>query len=788
MYTEALQKNSTQSLFDKLRVYVDRLRVISKLTKEEPIRKQGDIMILLQKYYFGEEFKGVPGGNGGRAGCGGETGFSGKIMLITHQNKINEKKESIKIKNLGPQGERGKVGRGGKNGAKAMIMKGYNIEVCGFGSDSCKNEKSESKYFTVASNTYADSGIESNECSRLEYKPSAPSDPIALYQLETEYLKFTNSLSSKLVQSDLMNRRFLYHIMNETTEVPSLLQLIERTEALARNEALKYAGGNEMLLRKMLVAIESYSAKTGEAQLVANFTRVAVLSAINLHKASQQTNIVVDLQSFLEQSITFSDKLQSVSDEWESLTESLASQVHRKKSIVEYSKSYESRIKQVNEVLFELQKDIEVSHVDMSDNIKNVLAEIEEIKKKNQQNADELNRKKKELQESLKKEQILEIIKLVWNLATVVATAAVAVVAPSATPIVGFASTLVTTGLGFAENAPALSINPGDRQWADDLAFDLERSQQCNKNPTRELSKSERTKRSIQLDMTKTDMTITDMAKIDMTKTDMTIIDMPKIDMTKIDITKIYMTKIETGQITQKTFGDMLNPPLRSALDIYKKDKAGKDKVKLIEEAMANNRADMHNLNRAKDQISCLNGEIIKTMFTNISDMVRNQSDQSGVYLRMSKYKLKRIIDVSKAEMFQLIKHFESKGLVDTTFKRLENAILAINDVYGLSEAYNDKIKLASYIADITKPTVRIPGEYEWQVTSLKKKILADVILYKYEQARRVFGLRSFPFFCVYDERAKASTHSLQTDVKGKLKTLLDLVKDDKVRKHILFD
>jgi hypothetical protein len=134
--------------------------------------------------------------------------------------------------------------------------------------------------------------------------------------------------------------------------------------------------------------------------------------------------------------------------------------------------------------------------------------------------------------------------------------------------------------------------------------------------------------------------------------------------------------------------------------------------------------------------------------------------------------------------MFQLIKYFESQGQVDTTFKRLENAILAINDVYGLSEAYNDQIKLAFYIADITKPTVRIPAEYELQVASLKKKILASAISQKYEQARRAFGFRSFPFFCVYDKRVKASANSLQTEVKDKLETLLELVKQDKVGKH----
>jgi len=249
-----------------------------------------------------------------------------------------------------------------------------------------------------------------------------------------------------------MNRPFLYHIMNGTSEMPSLRQLIERVEVLTPNEPLKYVGGNEILLRKMLPAIDSYSTKTETEQLVASFTRAAVLSAIYRHKAAQQTNIVVDLQGFLEQSI-------SVSNEWESLTESLASQVQRRKLKDEYTKTYESRIKQANEVLVELQKDIEVNHVDMKDNIEKVLAEIDELKNKNQATADDLNRKKRELQESLKQEQTLGILKLFTTAITMVATSVIAVVAPPAAPFVGVASTLATTGLDFAENTPAVSIS-----------------------------------------------------------------------------------------------------------------------------------------------------------------------------------------------------------------------------------------------------------------------------------------------------------------------------------------
>jgi hypothetical protein len=473
---------------------------------------------------------------------------------------MNENEKSSSSANRSPDGKSGKPGSGGRQGATSMVRKGIRIEtspvswgvfavlqwipIVGQAAGitklaTTKIKTTDNYFFTNPSNTYAASGIEPIGCSRIDYKPITHPDLLAICQLETEYLKFTNDQSSKLVHSGLMNRPFLYHIMNGTSEMPSLRQLIERVEVLTPNEPLKYVGGNEILLRKMLPAIDSYSTKTETEQLVASFTRAAVLSAIYRHKAAQQKNIVVDLQGFLEQSI-------SVSNEWESLTESLASQVQRKKLKDEYTKTYESRIKQANEVLVELQKDIEVNHVDMKDNIEKVLAEIDELKNKNQATADDLN------QESLKQEQTLGILKLFTTAITMVATSVIAVVAPPAAPFVGVASTLATTGLDFAENTPAVSINPGDRVWANALAFGLERSQKCNKNPS-----SNRRKRNVNVE-----------------------------------------------------------PLARSALDIYKKDKTGKDKMKLIEEAQKNNRADMHNLNREKDQISCLNGEIIDATFT----------------------------------------------------------------------------------------------------------------------------------------------------------------------------
>jgi ATP-dependent Lon protease len=149
-----------------------------------------------------------------------------------------------------------------------------------------------------------------------------------------------------------MNRSFLNHIMNHTSEVPSLHQLIKRVEALTSHEPLKSSAGNE-LLRSMLVAINSYSAKNKDEQLVANITSAAVLSVIYRNKAAQQTNIVVDLQGFLQQSI--------------------------------------SRIEQASEALNELKRDIEANNAEMNENIDKVIAEIGELKEKNYANRDAFN-------------------------------------------------------------------------------------------------------------------------------------------------------------------------------------------------------------------------------------------------------------------------------------------------------------------------------------------------------------------------------------------------------------
>jgi len=669
------------------------------------------------EYYFrkmGES--GGRGGNGGRAGCGGVSGFGGQTLIFAYKNRMNQKKESSSSANRAQPGKNGKEGNGGKNGNTVIVIH-HN-----------RNIKVDRIAYVQPDYLSAESGVEPTECSPLPYKPSVPSKPIALYQLETEYLNFMNEQHSAQIHSNLMNRSFLNHIMNQASEVPSLHQLIKRVEALTSNEPLKIGGGNE-LLRSMLVAINSYSAKNEDEQLVANITSAAVLSAIHRNKVAQQTNIVVDLQSFLEQSV-------KVSDNWVSL----ASQVQKSEYTDDYTKSYKSRIKHASEVLDELQRDIEENHVDMSENIEKVLDEIEKLITEKKTNSEDLNRKKSELQDSLIKQQIFEFLKVVFTTLSLTATAAVV---PSAAPFVVLAVGAGTTVLdSLAEDIPAVPFKPKDRVWADALALSLDGISQCNKYSESGLIKSERPKRSL----------------------------------------KETMTKVETGQKTVKAFGDLVTPVARSVSQAYKNGKQKPKTMRLMEEAIKRNLADMHNLERARNEISCLNRELVDAVFKNISDHTKDQAGKSSVYLRMSKYKLKRIIDDFRAVMFQLVQHFESKGLVDTTIKSLENAIITINDVNGLSEAYNDQIKFATYIADITKPTATsIHADYERQVASLKKTILINVISQKYEQALKALGFWSFPFYCHNTELAMASHNSVQTDVAGKLKTLLDLVKSDKV-------
>jgi len=162
-------------------------------------------------HYFGQTGEsGGRGGNGGRGGCGGVSGYSGQSVIIAYQNRMNEKKASSSSAKLARPGQRGKAGRGGKKGKTAIIKKGRY-----FKKNSVWHQQEDNEYFkTPAVKTFAESGIEPTECSPLSNKPSVPSWPIALYQLETDYLNFIDEQNSVLIHSSLMDRSFLTHIMN----------------------------------------------------------------------------------------------------------------------------------------------------------------------------------------------------------------------------------------------------------------------------------------------------------------------------------------------------------------------------------------------------------------------------------------------------------------------------------------------------------------------------------------------------------------------------------------------
>ena len=79
--------------------------------------------------------------------------------------------------------------------------------------------------------------------------------------------------------------------------------------------------------------------------------------------------------------------------------------------------------------------------------------------------------------------------------------------------------------------------------------------------------------------------------------------------------------------------------------------------------------------------------------------------------------------------MSRLVQNFKSIGLVDTTIKRLEDAIFTISDVYELIEAYKDHNNFANYIADMTKSeeTIGIPARFEEEVLSLRQKTISNL-------------------------------------------------------------
>ena len=163
---------------------------------------------------------GSPGGNGGRAGCGGVSGYSGQTLIFAYQNRLNKKKESSPSVNRAQPGKRGKMGivRDGYTATVKHTVTGKRISKGNF----IVNYKIDSEFIVECDLKLVPPEYRSVESSGYKCvvsdKPSVRSKPIALYQLETEYLNFMNEQNSVLIHSSLMNRSFLTHIMNRESK------------------------------------------------------------------------------------------------------------------------------------------------------------------------------------------------------------------------------------------------------------------------------------------------------------------------------------------------------------------------------------------------------------------------------------------------------------------------------------------------------------------------------------------------------------------------------------------
>ncbi len=146
--------------------------------------------------------------------------------MITYQNRTIVKIGSSSTVNRAQPGQKGKVGLGGRHGRAYIFEKNWDN-----GKYTEKSYLEDVCLLCYPKKPFADSGIQPTECSLLHEKSREFLSP-SLCQLETEYLKFMNEQNSRLIHSNLINRPLLYQIMNQTSEVPSLHQLIERVYAL----------------------------------------------------------------------------------------------------------------------------------------------------------------------------------------------------------------------------------------------------------------------------------------------------------------------------------------------------------------------------------------------------------------------------------------------------------------------------------------------------------------------------------------------------------------------------
>lgn len=678
---------------------------------------------------------GENGGDSGKAGCGGFGGHSGKRIYIW-RNKNN----TIKIEHQfdpihGPAGNNGAPGVPGLGGfwgdtayrkiskhdsAVKVVSAIFSLGIsAAFLKDKVIDEGLR-PHSLWDPQPRASPGVVNSRVNCLDQQKSTQSQ-IALYERETEYLKYAVEQSGQFKYSQVLDHSFVAFVMNENLVRPEISSLIERFELLDRNE-------NSHLLNNLINEIKDFIENKNpshEEQLTLNYTLATIISTISRHSITRQTALVINIEKFLEET---RDHIR----DWNELAKQNVRDLYKKN----YEANLKKKIDEANEIVRLLQEEIEQNEKDLNKNMINVIREITELKNKSYLEDKRLLSQKEKLEDALVLKSIFSGLKLATGLMSFLGPKG-ALVGSFLQAGVDIAAPLtVNLKSGGGSSPTYLDKSVGDLKTymdkrnqfllkkLDDEVKTLEAQNQIENNRIVNIVQGLSVEARLDLlpDSVKkyelkvkygeyvqasTDQIATNAEKLTNER---------KIEDAKKKINEINANSDKTMDVVKHAATTLKVAKLSA--DLANEIKMSKNEIAEIDEQIKKNANAFHQLNDIENEINKFSDTILKDSFEEIKASSKNLQDKSVAVLDLKKWQVKKSLDDIRISVESLMKAFEGKTIVVNTINRVDNALTTMIDIYTRIESFVQQNELANYIEAITRTTLAatIPVKYQSKV------------------------------------------------------------------------
>lgn len=187
------------------------------------------------------------------------------------------------------------------------------------------------------------------------------------------------------------------------------------------------------------------------------------------------------------------------------------------------------------------------------------------------------------------------------------------------------------------------------------------------------------------------------------------------------------------------------------AVDTYKSNQITNDEIKKIDELIKDKETEIKALNYLEQKINEYQIKLLKDSYSSFFELTSALQSKSLPTLFFHRWNIKNTIIDMKNDITELLSDFvKQKADIESIFGRMNSAFDTLIEIYDTIDRYKEQIEFAKYILDITNNEINydIPLQYQQIINELEKKIKSNIISERYQQAIETLKLWSYPFFC----------------------------------------